>query len=158
MSKISVLFVCLGNICRSPLGEGIFEHRVRSCGLADKFLIDSCGTGAWHAGEAPHLGSIDVAKKNGISIDHQRARQIKKSDFENFSWILAMDSSNLRDIQNMAGESQARIHLLREFDPFIGDLDVPDPYYTGGFEGVFDIIDRSCEVLLEQILEELKLK
>lgn len=152
MNKTSVLFVCLGNICRSPLGHGIFDHLVKEQSLEDKFIIDSCGTGSWHHGEPPHIGSIEVARKNGISIEGQRARQIKKSDFENFNWILAMDSSNLKDIKSIAGETASRIHLLREFDPFEGGLDVPDPYYTGGFEGVFEIVERSCKVLLEEIL------
>lgn len=153
VSKTSVLFVCLGNICRSPLGQGIFEDLVKEQDLADKFIVDSCGTGAWHEGELPHLGSIEIAKRNGISIVNQKARQIRKSDFENFDWILAMDRSNLRDIKAIAGESRSRIHLLREFDPFIGDLDVPDPYYSGGFEGVFEIVERSCRVLLDKIME-----
>lgn len=153
VSKTSVLFVCLGNICRSPLGQGIFEYKVKERGLADKFIIDSCGTGSWHVGNPPHVGSIEIANKNNICIVNQRARDLDISDFEKFHWILAMDKSNLRDIKSMAPSvTSSRIHLLREFDPFIGDLDVPDPYYTGGFEGVFEIVERSCEVLIEEIL------
>jgi protein-tyrosine phosphatase len=105
VSKISVLFVCLGNICRSPLGQGIFEHKVAQRGLADKFIIDSCGTGSWHVGNEPHVGSIEVAKKYGISIENQRARDLQLPDFEKFGWILAMDSSNLKDIKKIADKN-----------------------------------------------------
>ena len=154
MNKTSVLFVCLGNICRSPLGQGIFEHLIAERGLTEQFKVDSCGTGAWHEGEAPHGGSIEIAKKNGVSIENQIARKIAVSDLNNFDWIIAMDRSNLRDIKRLGEKATAKIHLLREFDPMQDDLDVPDPYYSGGFEGVFDIVDRSCRVLLDKILLE----
>ena len=155
MSKISVLFVCLGNICRSPLGHGIFEHKLEQKGIRDQFIVDSCGTGSWHIGNQPHEGSIDIAKKNGISIQDQQSRELEVSDFEDFDWIIAMDRQNFKDIKALTGkECSAKIHLMREFDPFDTGMDVPDPYYSGGFEGVFEIIERSCEVLLEKILDE----
>ncbi len=152
MSKTSVLFVCLGNICRSPLAHGIFEHMLEEKGIRDNFIVDSCGTGNWHSGNQPHEGSIAVAKKNGISITEQASRQINLDDFDDFDWIIAMDTSNLRDIKSMAGDTKAKIHLLREFDPFDTGMDVPDPFYTGGFEGVYEIIERSCDVFLEKVL------
>ena len=153
MSKTSVLFVCLGNICRSPLGHGIFEQMLEQKGLRDKFIVDSCGTGNWHNGNQPHEGSIEVAKQNGISIEAQKSRQITLDDFEDFDWIIAMDRQNIKDIELMAGGTKAKIHLLREFDPLDTGMDVPDPYYEGGFDGVYEIIERSCDVLLEKIIE-----
>ena len=151
VGKTSVLFVCLGNICRSPLGHGIFEKMLEQKGLSDKFVVDSCGTGNWHNGNQPHEGSIEVAKQNGISIVDQKSRQINLDDFENFDWIIAMDRQNFKDIKAIAGDTKAKIHLLREFDPFNTGMAVPDPYYEGGFDGVFEIIERSCAVLFKEI-------
>ena len=151
VGKTSVLFVCLGNICRSPLGHGIFEKMLEQKGLSDKFVVDSCGTGNWHNGNQPHEGSIEVAKQNDISIVEQKSRQINLDDFDDFDWIIAMDRQNFKDIKEIAGDTKARIHLLREFDPFDTGMDVPDPYYEGGFEGVFEIIERSCAVLFKEI-------
>jgi protein-tyrosine phosphatase len=155
MSKTSVLFVCLGNICRSPLAQGVFENKLENKKIAEKFFVDSCGTGSWHVGEKPHKGSIAIARQYGVNIENQRARDLNLSDFKKFEWIIAMDSQNLRDIESLASDSKARIHLLREFDTQKDSMDVPDPYYTGGFQQVFDIIDRSCDKLLERILRNV---
>jgi protein-tyrosine phosphatase len=154
--EISVLFVCLGNICRSPLAEGIFQSLVDEAGLSHLFKVDSAGTGSWHVGEPPDPRAQGVARENGVRL-LGRARRLAAADLATFDWVVAMDRSNRSSIESLSGPSDAaRIHLLREFDPEAGDPDVPDPYYggPGGFQEVFDIVDRSCRVLLDHVLEE----
>ncbi len=156
MKKTKVLFVCLGNICRSPLAEGVFKKKVIEQGLDQQFVIDSCGTAAYHVGDQPDPRSAANARTNGVFLDH-RARQFHRSDFEEFDYILAMDRSNLRNIQSLEGSaSDYELSLMREFDPEAKGADVPDPYYGGerGFQDVFDILDRSTAVLLEHILKQ----
>ena len=154
--RTSVLFVCLGNICRSPLAEGVFVHLVAEAGLTDRFEIDSAGTGAWHVGEAPDARAAMVASQHGVELP-SKARQITEADVLHFDYLIAMDRENLRNIQRMADAagSDAHVHLLREFDPNAnGDGDeVPDPYYGGasGFETVYEMVQRSCQVLLERL-------
>jgi protein-tyrosine phosphatase len=152
--RISVLFVCLGNICRSPLAEGVFRHLVEEEGLEGSFDIDSAGTGAWHAGEPPDGRAAAVAQRHGISLD-SRARQVEAEDFQRFHHILAMDRSNLRDLRAMADLSGADVdlRLLREYDTVEEGDEVPDPYYggDGGFDHVYGMVRRSCEALLEDL-------
>lgn len=154
--RTSVLFVCLGNICRSPLAEGVFVHLVAEAGLTDRFEIDSAGTGAWHVGEAADARASMVASQHGVELVSS-ARQITDADVLRFDYLIAMDRENLRNIQRMADAagSDAQVHLLREFDPNgNGDGDeVPDPYYGGasGFETVYEMVNRSCQGLLERI-------
>ena len=150
--RTSVLFVCLGNICRSPLAEGVFRHLVDAEGLTDRFEIDSAGTGAWHVGEPPDGRMTLVAENHGISLD-SRARQVEAEDLDRFQYILAMDHSNLRELQRMVDLSGAdvRIQLLREYDPEGDGDEVPDPYYEGGFERVLDVCDAGCRGLLAHL-------
>lgn len=148
-----VLFVCLGNICRSPLAEGVMRHLVEERGLEDRIDVDSAGTGAWHVGEAPDPRSIDVAARNGVSLDGQRARKVRPSDFRDFTRVIAMDGANLRDLRGIAPEdAPAELHMLRDLDPE-GSGDVPDPYYGGddGFDRVYEMVHRSCAALLDEI-------
>lgn len=148
---MKVLFVCLGNICRSPLGEAIFNERVRQKGLQDEFQSDSCGTANYHVGDWPDDRAIKCAKRNGILINHF-GRQLKRDDLDKFDLILAMDSSNFQNILRLSTESnRAKIKMMRDFDPK-GKGDVPDPYYGGDkdFDEVFEILDRSIEVLIEK--------
>ena len=153
----SVLFVCLGNICRSPLAEGVFRHLVRERGLEDAYRIDSAGTGAYHVGEGPDRRSVEVARRNGIPLDG-RARQVEPEDLDGWDLVVAMDRSNLRELESMARRSGggARLSLLRDFDPEPGDGEVPDPYYggPGGFDDVYAMVRRSCEALLDALEEE----
>jgi protein-tyrosine phosphatase len=153
----SVLFVCLGNICRSPLAEGVFRHLVEERGLADRFTIDSAGTGAWHVGQPPDPRSTDVAAAHGVALSG-RGRQVRAEDLRRFDVVVAMDRENLRDLQDLLGstDSHARLHLLREFDPDADQPDVPDPYFDGptGFETVYRMVRRSCERLLESLAPE----
>lgn len=154
---VSVLFVCLGNICRSPLAEGVFRHRVESAGLQDRIHIDSAGTGGWHVGEPPDPRSRDVAAAHGVSLEGQSARRVAPGDFRTWDWIVAMDRSNLDDLVRLRERhgGDASVVLLRDFDPDPGDGEVPDPYYggPGGFDRVFEMVDRSCAALLERIAE-----
>jgi protein-tyrosine phosphatase len=152
-----LLFVCLGNICRSPTAEGVMRSLVRRAGLADGVHVDSAGTGGWHIGSAPDERATAAAGSRGIVLEG-RARQVRPEDFSEFDLLIAMDRSNLRELRRLADdeEQRQRVRLLREFDPAGasgGDLDVPDPYYgsPGGFEEVLDLVEAACEGLLTQI-------
>jgi len=150
----SVLFVCLGNICRSPLAEGVFRHLVTEAGLEDRFTIDSAGTGAWHTGEQPDGRSVQVAAEHGITLDG-RARQVTGADLRAFDIVVAMDQDNLADLQALSAETggTARLRLLRSFEVRADGDDVPDPYYGGpqGFEKVYHMVRSACEGLLDEL-------
>lgn len=145
-----VLFVCLGNICRSPLAEAVFNDRVKELG----WIGDSAGTAAYHIGEQPDNRSIKVALGHGIPISHN-AKQFEVQDFDHFDYVIAMDQNNYNDMKSLLkGGSVDNLFLLREFDPENTDsMDVPDPYYGGedGFEKVYDMIERSMEPLIDHI-------
>lgn len=156
MSKVKILFVCLGNICRSPLAEGIFRQRVIERSLTNSFEIDSCGTAGYHVGELPDRRSVANALANGVSYTHH-ARQLDVSDFHTFDYIIPMDASNHHNIiqvQPLGGK--AEVVKMRDFDPLKSGGDVPDPYYGGeqGFQEVFDILDRSVKALLQHLIQE----
>jgi protein-tyrosine phosphatase len=151
MEKRRILFVCLGNICRSPLGEGLLRHRAQEAGLGHRVETASAGTGGWHRGELPDRRSIAVARANGIDISGQRARQIRVEDYHTYDLIFAMDRDNLRNIVRLAPhDSSADIHLFMDF---VGGSarDVPDPYYGDDrdFQDVYEMIDEGCRVLLD---------
>ena len=150
----TVLFVCLGNICRSPLAEGVFLHLVEQEGLEEHFVVDSAGTGAWHVGERPDRRSVQVAEAHGVSLPG-RARQVTGADLARFDRVVAMDRDNLEALRRLAssGGGDAHIHLLREYDPSGDGDEVPDPYYGGadGFEAVYQMILRSCQRLLDEL-------
>jgi protein-tyrosine phosphatase len=153
---VRLLFVCLGNICRSPTAEGVMRSVVGAAGLEDEIEIDSAGTGSWHVGSTPDDRASAAAAGRGVTLEGT-ARQVRPSDFENFDLILAMDRSNLKDLRAVAPDEdgRAKVRLLREFDPDPdpADLEVPDPYYGGedGFGAVFEMVLAACEGLLAQI-------
>jgi protein-tyrosine phosphatase len=155
MEKKRILFVCLGNIIRSPLGEGLFRHLVEGAGLDGKYQVDSAGTGRWHVGEPPDSRMQRVAARRGVIYSH-RARQVQPEDFDRFDLILAMDRENRDDLLRMARKPEHRdkVRLLREFDPEGGrNSSVPDPYYGGsdGFEEVYEVIVRSVRGLIQEL-------
>ena len=154
---VRLLFVCMGNICRSPTAEGVMAHLLEKEGLADRVTIDSAGTGAWHAGSAPDERATSAAATRGITLSGC-SRQVRQSDFHDFDLLLCADGDNLRDVRALAPDKAARdkVRRLREFDPEAvraGDLDIPDPYYGGarGFEDVLDLVERACEGLLDDL-------
>lgn len=150
-----ILFVCLGNICRSPLAEAVFRKHVYDAGLGEEHEVESAGTGGWHVGERPDSRMRKTAEKHGVYLENIRARRFDRSDLDRFDLILAMDRSVLHDIQSMADPNQReKVRLFRTYDEFGGEeSDVPDPYYGGqdGFETVYEIVERTSKNLLESI-------
>jgi len=157
MSKIRIVFVCLGNICRSPLAEGILKHLVTKKGFDEKITIDSAGTANYHIGERPDPRTIENASKNGVEL-LSRARQFSEDDFDRFDYIIPMDESNWHNItylENNKSEKKYEILKMRNFDDLAKNADVPDPYYGGpnGFQDVFDILYRSNHKFLEFLIQ-----
>lgn len=156
---VRILFVCLGNICRSPLAEGVFRHHVRQAGQLDRFVIASAGTGDWHVGKPPDARMSATAKQRGVDITSQRARTVASSqDLEAWDHILVMDRENLANTRRLAATDaqRARIRLFRDFDPSPGHGEVPDPYYGGedGFDLVYEIVERTSGALLSHLRRE----
>jgi protein-tyrosine phosphatase len=153
VKKIKVLFVCLGNICRSPLAEAIFKHKVRERGLEEQIFSDSCGTANYHIGDRPDPRTIANAEKNGVQIDHC-GRQLSASDIAAFDYVLAMDSSNFMNIHRLVNDEKhkPKIQMMRDYDPK-GKGDVPDPYYGSekNFQEVFEILDRTLDAFLDKL-------
>lgn len=155
---IRVLFVCLGNICRSPTAEGVFRYHLEQQGLSDRVEVDSCGTGDWHVGLPPDERACKAAAGRGIDIGQLRARQFRPEDLDEFDYILTMDRQNLadiRDIWNQQGGTEPRLFL--EFRPEGTETEVPDPYYgdDDGFDHVLDLIHEASEGLLADIRKRL---
>ena len=151
---IKILIVCLGNICRSPLAEGILASKLPT----NKFTVDSAGTGSWHIGHAPDERSINVGKKNKIDISNQRGRQFRATDFETFDYIYVMDSSNYSDVVELAKTQihKDKVHMILN-DLFPNEnVDVPDPYFglPNGFEIVYNMLDEVCEVISKKLIEK----
>ena len=148
-----VLFVCLGNICRSPTAEGVLRHQLETAGLADQVQVASAGTGDWHVGKAPDSRTCKAALTRGYDLSRQRAQQVKAAHFGEYDLILAMDNSNLRNLkalQPSTGKAELDLFLRR----YAGVVDeVPDPYYDGdqGFEQVLDLIEAACDQLLIEV-------
>ena len=159
--RIRVLFVCLGNICRSPLAEAVFRHLVEQRGWSDRFDIDSAGTSGWHRGAPPDARSTETARRRGITLAG-RSRKVTAADLRTFDYVIAMDAENRAALDELRAQSggTAQIRQLREFEADADSLDVPDPYYGGprGFEDVHDIVERGAAGLLAHIAAERGLK
>lgn len=156
--QFSVLFVCLGNICRSPTAEGVFRKLAADAGLIDRLHIDSAGTAGYHQGAPPDARAMDAANRRGFELSGLRARRVVADDFERFDLILAMDRENLEDLRHAAPDgTRAELRLLLEFSADASDPDVPDPYYGGrnGFEQVLDLVSEACAGLLEDVRRRL---
>ena len=151
---IKILMVCLGNICRSPLAEGILASKLPK----DKFIVDSAGTGSWHIGRQPDERSIAIAKKNKLDISQQKGRQFTKSDFDTFDYIYVMDNSNYQDViqlsKNKSDKEKVQL-ILNELFPN-ENVDVPDPYYgvANGFEVVYKMLDETCDLIAKKLIEK----
>jgi len=151
-----LLFVCLGNICRSPAAEGVFLHLLEERGLSDQFVVDSAGTGSWHVGNPADRRMQAAANRRGIQLP-SRARQIDLNDLETFDLVLTMDQDNLHAVNGLAREAgaraTARIQPILSYGRRYSEAEVPDPYYGGdaGFEHVLDLLEDACEALLEEL-------
>ena len=157
-----VLFVCLGNICRSPLAEGVFMHLARERGALERFRIDSCGTGGWHVGSPPDKRARAVAARHGVELPSRARKLDPASDFGSFDLLIPMDTANKRDLLDEGARSEC-VRLLRSFDPALRgmadhDLQVPDPYYGGddGFNEVFAMVRDACAGMLDELLADAK--
>ncbi|NNC83520.1 MAG: low molecular weight phosphotyrosine protein phosphatase [Flavobacteriales bacterium] len=152
MSK-KILMVCLGNICRSPVADGMLRKKAAEAGI--DVIVDSCGTGGWHAGESPDPRSQENARANGLDISSLRARQFRPEDLDEFDMIFCMDRSNVKDVLAQAENDaqRAKVRLLLDLTHPEQDKEVPDPYYGGdrGFQTVHDLIEEACEVLIEEL-------
>jgi protein-tyrosine phosphatase len=148
--------VCLGNICRSPLAEGIMHAKLEKAGL-DGFIVDSAGTGGWHAGEKPDKRSIAVAHRNGVDLNNQRARKFQKEDFDQFDYIFVMDQANKKDVLALA-ENDSQRAIVHLFLPFCGISDpseVPDPWHgtESDFEAIYSLLDTACGLAVSKLLK-----
>jgi len=150
---IKVLFVCMGNICRSPTAEGIFRQVVDDAGLADKIDIDSAGTHSYHIGKQPDARAQSASRNRGIDLSNLRGRQVEPSDFDKFNYIIAMDNSNHADLTQVAGGSADNLFMFLSFSENFNEEEVPDPYYGGeqGFEHVLDLVEDASRGLLAHI-------
>ncbi|MEM1111071.1 MAG: low molecular weight protein-tyrosine-phosphatase [Pseudomonadota bacterium] len=149
-----VLFVCLGNICRSPTAQGVFEALLATHPLAGRLSVDSCGTGAWHVGKAPDPRAIEAAASRGYTLSHLRARQIDAQDFERFDYLLAMDQDNLDDLRKLSPSGfRGHLGLFLDYASGSTEREVPDPYYGGsaGFDHVLDLVEEASRGLLDDL-------
>jgi len=152
---IKVMFVCLGNICRSPMADAIFQHQVKEAELENQIQVDSSGTSSYHIGERPHPGTRRVLADHGINYQH-RAQQVTQNDLVQADYLVAMDSSNLRSLKQMDRTriADGKLSLLLNHAPQTGRQDVPDPYYEGNFEKVYRLVEAGCAGLLARIRQE----
>lgn len=160
MKTVKVLFVCMGNICRSPTAQGVFDRLVAEADLSTRVSTDSAGTYAYHVGEPPDRRATEAAQRRGVDLSTQRARRVSPDDFEVFDYVLAMDSSNHEDMLEICRpEHTSKIRLFLEFAPGLGIDEVPDPYYGGatGFERVLDMIEEAAAGLLAEIRQQHRL-
>lgn len=151
MEKIGVMFVCLGNICRSPMAEAIFRDLVQKRGLGNRFEIASAGTDNWHVGEPPHRGTQQILARHKIEMGKKRAQQLTARDLDFFDYVVVMDASNAAEVEAVFGKKLKR---LLEFAPEGSPLDVPDPYYENNFNEVYQLVLDGCEGLLQHIREQ----
>lgn len=158
---VKVLFVCMGNICRSPVAEGVFRHMLEDAGLVDKVYVDSAGTHAYRQGCAPDKRSQAAANRRGVDLNKLRARRVAAEDFDAFDYLLAMDRDNFEYLLALssAPEHHSKVQLLMDYAPHLAEREVPDPYYSGlnGFERVMDLIEEATEGLMMHIRDRYRI-
>lgn len=163
MTKVNVLFVCLGNICRSPMAEAVMRHQVKEAGLDGVIEVDSAGTGDWHIGHPPHEGTRKQLDAHRISYEGMKARLVNDNDFGQFDYIVCMDNNNIRDVRALLERSEVKREERKELFTFMellperGFADVPDPYYSGNFDYVYELVVAGCRQLLTKIKTDLSL-
>lgn len=148
---IHVLFVCLGNICRSPMAEAIFKDLIKKENLQASIMVESAGIGHWHEGSEPHEGTRKILDKHSISYDGMFARQVKEGDWDDFDYLIAMDEENIRDLRGIREKNDVIVAKLLDYVSEAEERDVPDPYLTGNFNHVYELVHEGCKRLLEEI-------
>lgn len=151
---INVLFVCLGNICRSPMAEAVLRHKINERKLSQEIQVDSAGTGDWHIGKVPHEGTREMLDQKGISYENMVARLVSSEDFQRFDYIVCMDKSNGENVRKLTGGEDVELLYFMDLLPEEELREVPDPYFTGDFNQVYDLINAGSDVLLERIIRE----
>ncbi|MCA0971928.1 low molecular weight phosphotyrosine protein phosphatase [Halobacillus litoralis] len=155
---VRVLFVCLGNICRSPMAEAVFRDMVQKDGLSSQIEVDSAGIGHWHVGSDPHEGTKGILDQKGLSYEGISARQVTESDWDDFDYLIAMDDQNMRDLKAIREKNDVVVGKLLDEIPGAKESDVPDPYFTGNFDYVYQLVSEGCSRWLERIKNEHSLK